>query len=482
MKIFKKMLVAMSCLLMVIGVNMNVLAAETGSITINAGDIDINGKTFSAYKIMDVTVSGDNVAYTIADDFKDFFSEKVGSTDDTAAYNYLKDTDVTTLRSELSTYIQTNNITVSGTTTGTEASTATISGLSYGYYLVIPSDVTMQANLTTLKDTNQDVYIKGIDPSVDKKADNEDWTSAQIGDTVNFTVTSMVPDMTGKTEYYFRLIDTLSEGLTFNADSVIVKIGDTVLIKDTDYTVTTKPVTDGTEVTISFTNFINHAKEAGKAITFEYSAVLNEKADASDKESNSAKVEWSNDPDFSADGDGGTSTPDTTIVRTYQLTITKTDEKDNKLAGAHFEILRGSETDAIKLVQESAGDATNAAVYRVATATEIADGTTIVTEVVSPASGLIQIKGLDADVYQVKETQAPDGYNKAASQSTTITVTSTDNGVTVNVSGNDVTVVNKAGVLLPETGSKGTVLFTIVGVALAGLVVGSFVISRRKED
>lgn len=104
------------------------------------------------------------------------------------------------------------------------------------------------------------------------------------------------------------------------------------------------------------------------------------------------------------------------------------------------------------------------------------------TEVVSPASGLIQIKGLDADVYQVKETQAPDGYNKAASQSTTITVASTDNGVTVNVSGNDVTVVNKAGVLLPETGSKGTVLFTIVGVALAGLVVGSFVISRRKED
>lgn len=482
MKIFKKILVAMSCLLMMIGVNMNVFAAEAGEITINAGDITINGKTFSAYKIMDVTVSGDNVAYTISDDFVAFFSSEINSTDDSDAYNYLNDTDVTTLRSKLSEYITTNKIEASGTATGTEASTATIANLAYGYYLIIPSDTTMQANLTTLKDANQDVYIKGIDPTVDKKADNDDWTSAQIGDKVNFTVTSRVPDMTGQTEYYFKLIDTLSDGLTFNTDSITVKIGDTQLTKDTDYTVTTKAVDNKTEVTIAFNNFISYATDAGKTITFEYSAVLNEKADVTDKESNSAQVQWSNDPDFSADGEGGTSTPDTTIVRTYQLTITKTDEKDNKLAGAHFEILRGQDTTAISLYQESAGDDTTAAVYRVATADEIAANTNIVTEVVSPASGLIQIKGLDAETYQVKETQAPDGYNKAASQSTTITVTSSDEGENVTITGNEITVINKAGLVLPETGSTGTILFTIAGVALAGLAVGSFIISRRKEN
>ena len=40
---------------------------------------------------------------------------------------------------------------------------------------------------------------------------------------------------------------------------------------------------------------------------------------------------------------------------------------------------------------------------------------------------------------------------------------------------------NSAGTILPGTGGMGTILFTVVGVALILVVAASFVISRRKR-
>ena len=453
-------------------------AGGTGKITIVRGDHDLSGVTYNAYRVMDATVNGEKVAYTISDKFEDFFTGKSITTDEDA-YNYLKDTDVEIVLRELETFITEQSIQAVGTGAGSNNANTEIANLPYGYYIVIPTGADFTANLVTVKGENQDIYVKGKEPTAEKTVDGEEWTSAQVGDEITFTVTSTVPDMTGQTEYYFTLTDIMSKGLTVaNPFEPTVSIGDTPLTQDEDFTATATPREDGkTDIKIEFTDFIQHAADAGKTITFTYKATLNENAIITNEETNEASVNWGNDPNAMKE-----STPDTVIVKDYDLKITKTDG-ENPLPGAEFQLFRGdgiSET-AIQFVDKENGT------YEVATQAQITgapgNGLTITNKVVSPdPSGVITIKGLDADTYTLHETKAPDGYNKAEDQTITISATSSNKGQTVNVTGNEVTVVNKAGTLLPETGGMGTVIFTAVAVLLILGVAGSFVISRRRSS
>lgn len=480
MKKLKKLAALVLAAAMVLAMGMTSFAAgETGKITIVRGDHDLSSVTYKAYRVMDATVDGDKVAYTISNKFEAFFTEKSITTDG-GAYNYLNTTPVETVLSELESFITTNTIAADGTGAGSNTANTEIKDLQYGYYIVIPTGDDFTANLVTVKGENQEIYVKGKEPTAEKTVADEEWTSAQVGDEITFTVTSTVPDMTGQTAYYFTLTDTMSKGLTVASSfKPTVSIGDTTLTQDTDFTATTTPGEDGvTNIKIEFTNFINHAADAGKTITFTYKATLNENAITTDKEANIASVNWGNDPDSME-----TSTPDTVIVKDYDLTITKTDGENNPLAGAEFQLFRGngiSET-AIQFVDKGNGT------YEVATQSQITgvltNGLTITDKVVSPnPSGVITIIGLDADTYTLHETKAPDGYNKAADQKITISATSSDRGQSVNVTGNKVTVVNEAGTLLPETGGMGTVIFTAVAVLLILGVAGSFVISRRRSS
>lgn len=65
-------------------------------------------------------------------------------------------------------------------------------------------------------------------------------TSAQIGETVRFTVDSMVPNMTGFDHYVYKFTDEMSSGLTVSEADLNMKItmGDTELTAGNDYTVT----------------------------------------------------------------------------------------------------------------------------------------------------------------------------------------------------------------------------------------------------
>lgn len=480
MKKLKKLAALVLAAAMVLAMGMTSFAAGgTGKITIVRGDHDLSGVTYKAYRVMDATVHDDKVAYTISDKFEDFFTGQSITTDE-GAYNHLNTTPVETVLSELENFITGQSIPADGTGEGSSNANTEIANLPYGYYIVIPTGNDFTANLVTVKGDNQDIYVKGKDPTAEKKVDNEEWTSAQVGDEVTFTVTSTVPDMTGQTEYYFTLTDTMSKGLTVATSfQPTVSIGGTTLTQGKDFTATATPGEDGvTNIKIEFKNFITHAADAGKTITFTYKATLNENAITTDKETNSASVNWGNDP-----GSMETSTPDTAIVRDYDLTIIKTDGENEPLPGAEFQLFRGNGISgtAIQFVDRGSGN------YEVATQAQITgapdNGLTITNKVVSPnPSGVITIKGLDEDTYTLHETKAPDGYNKAADQTITIHATSSDKGQTVNVTGNEVTVVNKAGTLLPETGGMGTVIFTAVAVLLILGVAGSFVISRRRSS
>ena len=457
-----------------------VFAATTGTITLHTGKHNVNGVTFKVYKMMDATITADGTAaaYTIGSDFKEFFvtDASLGSNvTDEQAYKYIKDNVKNAdFQKKVKEYVKTKSLSPVATLTGKEGTkTYTTSALDAGYYVIIPSDESFTPMFTTVAKATQDVYLKGKKPDVDKTVNGNDWTSAQVGDTIRFKVESMVPNMTGYTEYHFQLKDTMSSGLTVSANTLkeTVMIGDKKLNKDTDYEVTVSQQT----ITIKIKDFIKYQAQANEAIVFEYDAVLNENAVENDKETNTANVEYGNDPNQLDKG-----TPDTVIVRTHKLTITKTNQDGSeKLAGAQFKLYKGENTNGDPIKFKDLGNGK----YRVATENEV-DATDTLE---SPngndgVKGIITISGLDAGTYTLVETKAPDGYNKLDNPTTiTIQATSNNNGTDVTVSGNEVTVKNNKGSLLPESGGMGTVLFTVVGVGGILAVGYSFMKSNKKN-
>lgn len=487
-------------------------AADNATLTVSTTDAKFAGKTVNAYKMFSATVSGDGkaVSYTLTDEWKPFFKNSVGLTGVTdenvndKANDYvskLKDSTLVAFATKASNWAQTkaNNITADATATvSADASngkyTATFTGLGYGYYVVaVPGATLANANsqyaaLIPVHSTSVDASIKGALPTVVKKVNGESATSAKIGDPLTFTLTSTIPDMSAYSTYTFNFKDTLSKGLTFNqVDSV--KVGDTTLTKNTDYTVTTTNEASGeTLLTVAMNEFKKKQQtNAGKTITVTYTATLNKDAVVGGHgNTNSATIQYSNNP---STGGTGESEPSKVRVFTYGFTVDKY-TGDNypdgavRLPGAKF-TLAPKDGDPMSFVQVNAGSATANAVYRVATAGET--GTTTIT---TPENGKVDFQGLKNGEYTLTETEAPAGYNKLASaigvkvdgknngtDTTNATVTITydnDNGSSnynQSASNGVIPVRNKSGVTLPGTGGMGTIAFTVIGVLVIALGV-----------
>ncbi len=463
----KKMIAMFMMFAMILGLNTVAFAAEgTNTVHVNTGDYDVNGVTFEAYRVFDVTKSGEKYGYTMTTNFKKFFNRKGHTTDD-AAYEYVK-ANQATITEELKNYIATNS-TPEDYTAAIISGKATFSNLEDGYYIIVPSGTDFSPNLVTVSGGEEKtVNLKGKDPTTEKKVEDKDWASAQVGKKVTFKVTSQVPDMTGKLEYHFKLKDTLSKGLTMtDADFVSVKIGNELLLEDKyDVKLTPNKQEGTTALEVTIRDFINYKDKAGENIVFEYQAEVNKDAVTVDKATNTAQVGFGNKSDELT-----FSKPDTVKVYTHTLTITKVDGKNQTpLAGAEFELYEGTsvqEGKIIKLVDEGNG------VYHVPDTTEL---TTTTTTVVSPTTGIITIKGLKQGTYTLKETKAPAGYNKGEDTTITITAESTDAGETIEVKGDKITVENNSGVQLPSTGGMGTIIFVAAGVC----VVGFLILTSRK--
>lgn len=350
--------------------------------------ISMAGNTYNAYKLFDVTYSGDNYAYTVTDEFASFeYTVDGKSYKGESLINYLG-----TLQDDseaLDTFAKAalkyvtdantdddanNDISLAGTVEVKEndaTQQATITVFSAGYYLVAGSataagDQTVVAAcaLTTTHPTAE-VIVKADAPSIEKKIVGKDENNndklvdantASIGDTVTYQLSSSVPNMKGYEKYFFVMNDTLSKGLTYNGDNTMtVKMRDKTLAKDTDYTVesSTDATTGKTTITIVFKNFIQYKGQAGTAITVTYSATLNEKASlsAADGNPNTVTLTYSNNPNVQGTGTPGnpdkpgekdvTGETPGSEVKTYVtgIKINKVDGKDNKkLAGAKFAI------------------------------------------------------------------------------------------------------------------------------------------------
>lgn len=483
-------------------------AVGTGKLTVTSSDAGFNGAKVDAWQMFTATKNGSTYTFEVVDSWKGFFTNTAEGypsiTDDkdfnANASDYVRnlgkaDSDkVTKFAKKAAKWAKDNSIPTTKQATATASGsnyTATFSGLDFGYYLVKPyasgekdgSTRGTDAMLISVVDENATITLKNTYPTVDKKVENSKGNGAQVGDKVTFTLTSKVPDTSEFDHYTFKLLDTMSQGLTFNRDAEIT-IGGTKLTAGTDYTVTPPSTDNNNTVTFDLSTYIKpesgtSAAKAGDTITVTYSATLNEKAETSttgNGNTNSAKVQYTNGPNTT---DFGESTPSETHTYTFGFDLKKVDGDNQALAGAKFSLYKKGSTEAIQFVTAADG------AYRVATN---ADAGEKVTEVETPESGIIKFTGLDDGEYTLKETQAPTDYNKAADTEIKITAKYETDGTlgtwTVTNKGNDgfVTIVNRKGTLLPSTGGMGTVVFTVAGAAVVIAGVAWTIARRRAQN
>ena len=341
-------------------------------------------------------------------------------------------------------------------------------------------------------------------------ADGKKAEDFGIGDTVTYQLTSKVPDMTGYNSYTFKFSDTLSKGLDLK-EVLSVKVGNTTL-KAGKTGINTYALTyDKTSriLTVTLNDFYNSYKgREGETITVVYTATLNKDAVIGmNPNTNKAVVEYSNNP---TTGGTGTSEPSIVDVHTFDFTIYKYYLKDqnNKedktaLAKAEFELYKGNtegtaadEQAKVNIVDEGNG------VYRQATADEAKAADFTSAKIVSDADGKVLVKGLEAGTYYLRETKAPEGYNKLISdikveikanyddttgKLTSYSVDYTYNGTTTTgteikdtTTSPEVPVENKTGAQLPSTGSKGALMVTLAGIVLFGALTASKAFGKKK--
>ena len=533
-KLVSRFMAVLMAMTMILSMSMTAFAAEApkGTLTVNN---TVAGKTLDLYQIFTATKNGDNVAYTLNDAYEGFFQSKIsgastltGEALSEKAYEYVKD-QVGTDGSNgaafakdimgwiLSASGETKTAVESTHSTADTADTKTvIDNLVYGYYVVYPLGATdtstapgnetvkSVASLVNVTDTTVTINMKSNYPTVVKKVNDKVADDVNIGDTVTYTLTSKVPDMTGYTSYVFNFKDTLSTGLTFKGiTSVTVGSGENVQnvtagTGDNTYTLTQ----DGQNITITMNNFLASNKgKVGQTITVTYTATLNENAVTGfDANKNSATVEYSNKPGTTNKGE---SEPSIVDVHTFNFTIFK-----YYLNGADKTGLAKAEFELYKANGEVAGDkvnikkVTDGVGYRVATPEETATEGFKPDVIVSGTDGRVLVKGLDAGTYYLRETKAPDGYNKLLSdikveikpvydettgKLTSYSVDYTYNGTKTTgteikdtTTSPEVAVENKTGAQLPSTGSKGALMVTLAGIVLFGVLTASKAFGKKK--
>lgn len=496
----KKLLTTLATILvLVLMMTSSVFAAGEGSITVTNTNTEVSivGNTYSAYKLFDVTYTADGSSYVyeIDDTFAAFFAGLGCNTDD-EAFEYVLASDPTAFAKTAYEYIMANTVAFDGSATAT-SETVLIDNIDLGYYLVNGTATANGQSVTSLcmlntttpdATVNPKLSVPTLDLTVyeDSEGQYGEVADYTVGEDVPFQIVSTVPEnMNGYDDYTYIIHDTLSDGFTFN-DDIVVTIGGTPLVEGTDYTVVVSP--DGQSISIDIITIKDQTP--GAEVIVNFTAVLDEDFVIFNGENpNTAYLEYSNNP---YDETSTANTPeDEVVVDTYEVTIIKyTGEliSPTYLADAHFALKLTNDTAAAAIAFVKEADGT----YRVATADEIAAGTTT-TDLVSPTGGMIPVAGIDEGMYYLFETQAPVGYNilegaipfeitrdydtgKAYATASSVVATytnGTENGV-INVQ-------NNAGVQLPETGGMGTTIFTVVGLVLMGAAVTVLVARKRMQ-
>ena len=352
----------------------------------------------------------------------------------------------------------------------------------------------------SLSITNGEAWVKVTNsPSITKKVsdgensfgiaeNNAKGHSVNIGDEVVYSVdVSPIPYYGGE-HPVLNVVDTLSAGLTYKDNSLSVKIGDITLEKDVHYTLDAV----GQSITVNFVVNGEYTLNdyVGDKIVIEYTATLNRNAGINEAGNNN-NVVLSYTQDSTQESD-----PETKSDKTYTYTfdidgstsgmtgvITKVGEGNQPLGDAQFGLFKdqGCETPY-----------TNGVFNGTAT---------------TDTSGQLDIHGLAAGTYYLKETKAPDGYSvnthvyevvidakygaTGLLEQWTIKIdnmvvgtfdVSYEGGTVVDDTVEGIEIKNTKLANLPSTGGIGTTIFTIGGCAIMIAAAALYFVNRRKSE
>ena len=520
MKSIKRIIALLLTAVMTMTMSVTAFAADGNTLTVNVNsNQDLNGQTISLYKLFDLSTSENgenkNYAYTVntATGYKEAIKSALGpsftgTTDEDYATAVKKlgadnEPGVQKFANDFTVYALKNGTNVKATTsekiTGENTISHVFDALDKGYYLVyVTGGKKIQSSLVTV-DGSTTISLKTEAPSITKTADKD---TVSIGQVVKYTVTGSVPDTTGYDQYVYKIHDTLSNGLDFVNDengtptsegkvNVTVAFEKGVTDKGAAPTTATLSGTGNRTMALNLSKWVtaNQENNKGKAFTVTYYAKVNKAAVVTEK--NKAQLEYGNKP-----GETTTTTPSEAKTPTYPLDILKTKKgSEDILADAHFTLYASTaegnidESKPIKVTKDEDGKYSYAADQASTDPSVITDMVTVANKFEGTGYNL-HINGLAAGTYYLKETKAPEGYNKLTDAikvtiKKSITANENDWILTVDkgtVDGKIVKVENSTGSLLPSTGGRGAIAFAVVAAILVFGVAVSFIRDKKREN
>lgn len=508
MKNMKKILALLVAVLM-IAASVSVAMAENGyTITITNND-QISAHTYTAYKIFGGTLNAEKTALgnvVWSDDaagaafLSALQADNVTKTVFASATTAQAVSEVLGDTTKATATVLERFAELAATHFTTAASSSTESGSPYsivvdsvGYYLVkdtgtiaegdsatsiimkVVGDTAVTAKSSTVPNEKK-IVATADDPETTGTNEEErvDSNTAAVGDTVNYVVTSTIPDVSHYEKYFFIVHDNMNTGLQFDgtvtaeygtmSESVFTKIGDIPATSLETRTATTDPAADTGD---TFTCIVKDAKtlfadKAGKTIRFHYSATVTQDAVVGVAGNpNTEKIEYSNNPNVTPKGDNkpgpedhdvtGETTDDVVITYVAGLEIQKVDGATGlNLAGAKFTITANELNQVKKVVKTSFEKADDGTYYKLidgsytttppteaglseAAKAKYAEpktdkyksietttwetvpvpqtGDKVTSEYTVGDDGILHLEGLNAGTYTIHETKAPEGYN-----------------------------------------------------------------------
>lgn len=362
-------------------------------------------------------------------------------------------------------------------------------------------------------------YVPDVNKQVQKRGDENTWQEAadyNVGDMVPYKVTVTVPENITRLKT-FTVTDTPTN---LEDDVSTIKVlyinGETTTeLNGTAAIKAINKVNKGFEIQFDPAEMSDYA---GKEIVITYQAkLLSDAVSTTDGNSNKVSLIYSNkvktDDVPDAEKDKKT-VQDETVVYTFKIKITKTDEKGNGLNGVEFDLYK----------EVTAGTA-NAITGNEAKAKGLdetkcwlkVNELPLTTKKVDGVDGILEVKGLANGTYKLVETKTLKDYNllkepvdvtlDIAYKTTWTETNHYENGVWVKrevtkknekfdseegtnggtQNGKDgdgvtsTTIINRKGFNLPTTGGFGTLLFSGIGVLLVVAGVGVLLSLKKKN-